>query len=103
MRALFTVFRKEFLENLRDRRTLLSALLFGPLHQRPRTHAKRDRPIGFAQSDLTAFQAGAILSGEGFQRSARVDDAGRHRFETLFAGIAQGGLKNFLGGGQIQS
>jgi sodium transport system permease protein len=31
MRALFTVFRKEFVENLRDRRTLLSALLFGPL------------------------------------------------------------------------
>src|SRR5450755_3782347 len=31
MRALLTVFRKEFLENLRDRRTLVSALLFGPL------------------------------------------------------------------------
>jgi sodium transport system permease protein len=31
VRALFTVFGKEFLENLRDRRTLLSALLFGPL------------------------------------------------------------------------
>src|SRR5271154_4594580 len=31
MRALFTVFSKEFLENLRDRRTLVSALLFGPL------------------------------------------------------------------------
>src|SRR5271170_1328924 len=31
MHALFTVFRKEFLENLRDRRTLISALLFGPL------------------------------------------------------------------------
>jgi len=31
MRTLLTVFRKEFLENLRDRRTLLSALLFGPL------------------------------------------------------------------------
>lgn len=31
MRALCTVFGKEFLENLRDRRTLLSALLFGPL------------------------------------------------------------------------
>jgi sodium transport system permease protein len=29
--ALFTVFGKEFRENLRDRRTLLSALLFGPL------------------------------------------------------------------------
>ncbi len=31
MRAMFTVFAKEFLENLRDRRTLVSALLFGPL------------------------------------------------------------------------
>jgi sodium transport system permease protein len=31
MRALVLVFVKEFLENLRDRRTLLSALLFGPL------------------------------------------------------------------------
>jgi sodium transport system permease protein len=31
MRALLTVFGKEFLENLRDRRTLWSALLFGPL------------------------------------------------------------------------
>src|SRR6202041_2350251 len=31
MQALLTVFCKEFLENLRDRRTLLSALLFGPL------------------------------------------------------------------------
>jgi sodium transport system permease protein len=31
MPATFTVFVKEFLENLRDRRTLVSALLFGPL------------------------------------------------------------------------
>jgi sodium transport system permease protein len=31
MSTLFIVFAKEFLENLRDRRTLLSALLFGPL------------------------------------------------------------------------
>ena len=31
MRTLYTVFAKEFLDNLRDRRTLLSALLFGPL------------------------------------------------------------------------
>src|SRR5258705_12299136 len=31
MRLLLTVFGKEFLENLRDRRTVLSALLFGPL------------------------------------------------------------------------
>jgi sodium transport system permease protein len=31
VRPIFTVFGKEFVENLRDRRTLLSALLFGPL------------------------------------------------------------------------
>src|SRR6202140_4242488 len=31
MHALFTVFRKKFLENLRDHRTLVSALLLGPL------------------------------------------------------------------------
>src|SRR5260221_13120841 len=31
MPPFLTVFAKEFLENLRDRRTLLSALLFGPL------------------------------------------------------------------------
>ncbi len=31
MRALFVVFMKEILENFRDRRTLLSALLFAPL------------------------------------------------------------------------
>lgn len=31
MRKLFIVFAKEFIENLRDRRTLFSALLFGPL------------------------------------------------------------------------
>jgi sodium transport system permease protein len=30
MRAIFTVFRKEFRENLRDRRTLFAALIFGP-------------------------------------------------------------------------
>jgi sodium transport system permease protein len=31
LRAILAVFAKEFLENLRDRRTLISALLFGPL------------------------------------------------------------------------
>lgn len=31
MRAILRVFSKEFRENLRDRRTLLSALIFGPL------------------------------------------------------------------------
>ncbi|MFM7799080.1 MAG: ABC transporter permease [Planctomycetota bacterium] len=31
MRGILTVLRKEFIENLRDRRTIFSALLFGPL------------------------------------------------------------------------
>ena len=31
MWAILSVFRKEFRENLRDRRTLISALIFGPL------------------------------------------------------------------------
>jgi sodium transport system permease protein len=31
VRAIFTVFAKEFRENLRDRRTLFTALIFGPL------------------------------------------------------------------------
>jgi sodium transport system permease protein len=31
MSAWFTVFRKESMENLRDRRTVLNALVFGPL------------------------------------------------------------------------
>jgi sodium transport system permease protein len=31
MRAVFTVFAKEFLENLRERRTVISALVLGPL------------------------------------------------------------------------
>ncbi len=31
MKTLLAVFRKEFMENLRDRRTILTALLFGPL------------------------------------------------------------------------
>ena len=31
MRAILTVFAKEFRENLRERRTLFSALLLGPL------------------------------------------------------------------------
>jgi sodium transport system permease protein len=30
-RPILTVFRKEFLENLRDRRTILTGLLIGPL------------------------------------------------------------------------
>ena len=39
MRALLTVFLKELVENARDRRTLLSALLLGPLGGAAAVHA----------------------------------------------------------------
>jgi sodium transport system permease protein len=61
IRAILTVFVKEFRENLRDRRTLFSALLLGPLLgpvlfyvalslNIEQTTAKNDRPIALAVS-----------------------------------------------------
>jgi sodium transport system permease protein len=61
MWAILTVFRKEFRENLRDRRTLISALIFGPLFGPllfgaalslgiERNVAEADRPVKLAIS-----------------------------------------------------
>jgi len=61
MRAILTVFIKEFRENLRDKRTLLSALILGPLFgpllfasalslSIERGAAKSDRPVALAVS-----------------------------------------------------
>jgi sodium transport system permease protein len=61
MRAILTVFIKEFRENLRDRRTLLSALILGPLLgpmlfavalslSIERGAARNDRPVTLAVS-----------------------------------------------------
>jgi sodium transport system permease protein len=75
MRALFAVFRKEVIENLRDRRTILAALVFGPLFGPllvsitmqiglNRGEARADAPISVAVShaerapNLVAFLAG---------------------------------------------
>jgi sodium transport system permease protein len=72
MNALLTVFRKEFVENLRDRRTIFSALVFGPLFgplllaltlqlSLSRNEAIADEPIAIAVAhaerapNLTAF------------------------------------------------
>ena len=59
MRVIWTVFRKEFIENLRDRRTVFSALIFGPLFGpllltgilklgMERNQAANDQPIAVA-------------------------------------------------------
>ncbi len=61
IRLLLTVFRKEFFENLRDRRTIFSALVFGPLFgplllaitlqiSLNRNQAVADEPIAIAVS-----------------------------------------------------
>ena len=61
IRLLLTVFRKEFFENLRDRRTIFSALVFGPLFgpillavtlqiSLQRNQAVADEPIAIAVS-----------------------------------------------------
>ncbi|MGH8140649.1 MAG: ABC transporter permease [Steroidobacteraceae bacterium] len=61
MQAILSVFRKEFRENLRDRRTLISALIFGPLFgpllfgaalslSIERGSAEADRPVTLAVS-----------------------------------------------------
>ncbi len=79
MRALFTVFRKEVVENLRDRRTVLSALVLGPLGapllftvmmnltlERSREHDERPLQLSVAgraaAPNLIAFLAGAGVS-----------------------------------------
>jgi sodium transport system permease protein len=59
MHAIFTVFSKEFRENLRDRRTLFTALIFGPLFAPllfaailslmvQRGDAQQDKPLSLA-------------------------------------------------------
>jgi sodium transport system permease protein len=77
MKALFVVFAKEFLENLRDRRTVLSALVLGPLGapllfavmmnltlERNREHD--ERPLELAVSGRAAApNLVAFLAGEG--------------------------------------
>ncbi len=63
MRAIFTVFSKEFRENLRDRRTLFTALVFGPLFAPilfavvlslmiQRGDAQNDQPLSLAVSHV---------------------------------------------------
>jgi sodium transport system permease protein len=101
MNAIFTVFLKEFRENLRDRRTLLSALILGPLLG-PMLFAaalslnieqgtvKGDRPVSLAVSHADrAPNLLAFLHEYGVNiKNVAVDDAGaraaiREHRETL--------------------
>jgi sodium transport system permease protein len=89
MSFLWTVFRKEFFENLRDRRTIMSALLFGPLFgplllavmlqlSLARSEAVADDPIAVAVAhserapNLMAFLRERNVSVE----EVALDDAG---------------------------
>lgn len=54
MRAILTVFAKEFRENLRDRRTLFTALIFGPLFS----------PLLFAAILMLTIQRGEVRNDQ---------------------------------------
>lgn len=89
MRAILTVFLKEFRENLRDKRTLLSALILGPLlgpmlfatalsMSIERGAAKNDRPVTLAVSHADrAPNLLAFLRQYGVEiQAVTVDEAG---------------------------
>ncbi len=78
MRGIFTVFRKEFFENLRDRRTILTALLLGPLLG----------PLVFTLM-LNIVQQQAESRDE---QSVKVAVAGGERAPTLLALFAERGI-----------
>lgn len=100
MGALFTVFFKEFRENLRDRRTLISALLFGPLFG----------PILFGAMVSRMLDQSALESDE----PLRLTVAGRdhapglvHYLESLgvqlqFAALSEGDARNAVRRGTAQ-
>jgi sodium transport system permease protein len=98
MQAILSVFRKEFRENLRDRRTLISALIFGPLFgpllfagglslSIERGTAESDRPVMLAVShgerapNLLAFlrQYGVTLEQVNYDDSAARSAVNEHR------------------------
>jgi sodium transport system permease protein len=78
MRGILTVFRKEFFENLRDRRTILTALLLGPLLG----------PLLFTLM-LNIVQQQAESRDE---QSVKVAVAGGERAPTLLALFAERGI-----------
>jgi sodium transport system permease protein len=93
--AILTVFWKEFRENLRDRRTLFSALIFGPLFgpllfaavlqlsfKRNDTQGERPLTLAIAHAER-APNLVAFLSGRGVTVEAREwDDAEARRAVT---------------------
>ena len=100
MGAMFTVFAKEFLENLRDRRTLVSALLVGPLFG----------PILFGAMVSRMLDQSALESDE----PLRLTVAGREhapelvRFlesqgvELRFAPLSEAAARRAIRGGDVQ-
>src|SRR6266403_1746079 len=88
MWAILSVFRKEFRENLRDRRTLISALIFGPLFgpllfaaglslSIERGTAESDRPVMLAASNGRSIGRVKALFGQYSSVLARLRMAAR--------------------------
>jgi sodium transport system permease protein len=79
MRALLTVFLKELKDNFRDRRTLLTALVFGPL----------GAPLLFATMITITVERGA----ERAEAPLALTVAGREHAPNLVAFLAQNGAE----------
>lgn len=111
MRAILTVFAKEFRENLRERRTLVTALLLGPLLgpvlfagllalQIHKSAQASDRPLALAVAhgerapNLLAYlkEAGVTVSAVDYDAAAARAAVQAHRHERVLAvgaGFAQ--------------
>jgi sodium transport system permease protein len=102
MHAILTVFTKEFRENLRERRTLFTALILGPLlgpllfagalsMQIERSAAKADRPVLLALShgarapNLAAFlsEAGITVQAVDYDAAAARAAIQAHRYDRV--------------------
>jgi sodium transport system permease protein len=102
MHAVLSVFRKEFRENLRDRRTLISALIFGPLFGPllfstalflglERGSAEADRPVKLAVAhaerapNLLDFlrQYRVTIEPVGYDDSAARSAIHEHRYQLV--------------------
>ncbi len=99
MRASFIVFGKEFRENLRDRRTLISALLFGPLFGPILFGAMVSRMLNqsLVESDeplrLTLAGAERAPGLAGYLESQGV--------KLVFAPLSEAGARTAVGGGSV--
>lgn len=99
MRASFIVFGKEFRENLRDRRTLISALLFGPLFGPILFGAMVSRMLN---QSLVESDEPLRLTLAGAERAPGLADYLESQgVKLVFAPLSEAGARTAVGGGSV--